>query len=173
MIPNVIPPPPWLPQGWSPNALGAPPQTATLLASGVVPPLGLSSFYLRLTNAMILAGADVTMVGAPGVGRASSVLNVLQIHTNTLAAVYNTTRTIILAYANNPTIGLTSAQNIVVAATAKDVQRFAAGTGSLAPGTTFNNQAILAHFSGGNTGGNVADYVDLVATIFTTTGLGL
>jgi len=164
------------PVSYAPFAAG-PPAAAlqqALTVGGVVLPLGISLVYFRLTNAMILAGADVSLGLAPGTTRTYLPVGAMLTHTNTLAAVYNTTRTISLAYANNPTIGLTAIQNIVQAATAENAQRLTAiAGGPLAPGTTFTNQPLVAHFSGGNTGGNAANFVDLICSVLCFEGANL
>lgn len=172
---NIAPPNPQI--GYQPFSGGPPPASImqALTVGGGVLPLGMSVVYFRLTNAMILAGADVA-IGATPVPATRMYLPVgaMVTHTNTLAAFYNTTRTISLAYANNPTIAITPIQNAVVSVTLENVQRMTAiAGGPLAPGTPFAGQGLVVHFSGGNVGGNAANFVDLIIPVLCFEGSNL
>lgn len=147
-----------------------------LTLGGVALPLGMSLVRMRITHAMILAGADVSLGLTPSASRMYLPVGAMIMHTNCVAGAYNTTRTVSLAYANNPTVAITPIQNLVVAATATDEQRMTAiAGGPLAPGAgvPFAGQAIVVHFSGGNTGGNAANFADLIIPILTFEGSNL
>lgn len=141
-------------------------------AATVALPLGQWVVYRRITNAELLAGVDLTFALAPGIGRTLIPMGVAQLHENSLAAFYNNTRTVNLAYTNNPTVALTTAQNAVVAVTAQEAFRFAgAFVNNLAPGLALANQPLVLHFSGGNAGGNAANFVDYTCTLLCAEGM--
>lgn len=162
------------PQAVVGDSLAGAPVTNVVAGTSVALPLGIVMARRRLTHAEILAGADLVFAAAPGAGLIYMPIGGLGIHENSVAGAYVSTRTVILAYQNNPTIGLTSAQNINQAGVAQNIERIAASAfGPLAPGTTFVNQPLVIHFSGGNTGGNAANFVDLVIPVYTGPGMGL